>query len=396
MSTFDELLPSLAEILQDHMMDLQPFLPILINRNLYGHICLILDAKHHPNPEMPTHPLFHLAEEVSNRLSPHVKEVSQIFMFEEDPKRLMKSGCAFGLFDRNGQVLPDVYVMDRLAQEATWESIEDISPTSPRVVYYSINGGVERTNTVMISALSLAKEGKRVMVIDLDFESPGFSSFFLDQNDQPAFGIIDWLVEDLVNNGDAVIQNLHTNIPISCNGEIVVVPAHGLNPGEYISKLGRVYMPTFRADGSRQMWSARLNHLLGELEQRHQPDIILIDSCTGINEFSSACLTDLGAKKIYLFAPDELQSWSNYLLLFQHWHQLGVTQKIRERLQFVRPMMSLSHKKQFYNFCKTYTDKNPIFVLLDPPRPNLFQNFNKFLSEEWVFGDLISDLKKLI
>lgn len=437
MTTFDKLLPALAEIIQDRRTELHPFLPILINRDLNGRIRLILDASHQPNPEAPSHPLLLLAEAIHTRLMPHVGQPGQILLFEEDLKQLMQTSCPFLLLDRDGQALPGVHVADRLVQEARWESIEEPFTAVPRVVYYSIKGGVGRSTALAASAWALAEAGKRVLVLDLDLESPGLSSSLLPIDRQPAFGITDWLVEDLLNNSDAVIQDLYALSPLSRNGEILVVPAHGRDPGEYISKLGRVWMPSFQADGSRQMWSARLSRLLAELERRHQPDIVLIDSRAGIDEIASACVTDLGASCIYLFALDGLQTWTGYRLLFQHWLQHGVTQKIREQFQLVGAMMPTWHDQiqqakeelceQSYDlFLESLYDEQPAtnidledlypfsFALEDSNAPHypLFIPWNQSFAAiqshharfegvdprmvELVFGELIADLKELL
>jgi hypothetical protein len=176
-------------------------------------------------------------------------------------------------------------------------------------------------------------------VLDLDLESPGISSSLLPENRRPKFGITDWLVEDLVNNGDVILADMTSTSELSRNGDIYVIPAHGANPGEYIAKLGRVWMPKIDAQGQRESWSARLRRLLEALETRWQPDVILIDSRAGIDEVASACLTDLSASIILLFALDADQTWSGYRSLFRHWRTTGVVREIRERLQLVGAMI---------------------------------------------------------
>jgi hypothetical protein len=126
---------------------------------------------------------------------------------------------------------------------------------------------------------------------------------------------------------------------LSHDGEINVVPAHGRDPGEYIAKLGRVWMPKMRSDGAREAWSQRLSRLIDALETRWQPDVILLDSRAGIDEVASSCVTDLGAYLVLLFAIDGEQPWSGYRILFRHWRTSGVVQKIRERLQMVGAMI---------------------------------------------------------
>ena len=441
MTTFDAILPALAVILKSYQASIKPYLPLIVNRNVYGCIVLIIDACHEDSLDLISDgsEIRQLTAEICEQLKPHVNEPERLWMFEDNLQMLIDDPrtLTFPLEDNQRQPISGVYVIDRLVQEATWESIEDLSDTVPRVVYYSIKGGVGRSTALAASAWALAEAGKRVLVLDLDLESPGLSSSLLPTDRQPAFGITDWLVEDLLGNGDAVIKDLFALSPLSRNGEIIVVPAHGRDPGEYISKLGRVWMPSFQADGSRQMWSVRLSRLLGELERCHQPDIVLIDSRAGIDEIASACVTDLGANIIYLFALDGLQTWTGYRLLFQHWLQHGVTQKIREQFQLVGALMPTWYdqpqqaqaelKEQSYNLfleslydeqpaaIKTFDDLYPFsFALEDSSGPHfpLFIPWNQSFAAiqshharlegvdsrlvELVFGELIADLKELL
>jgi hypothetical protein len=441
MTTFDDILPALAGILKSYEDSIRPYLPVIGNRNVYGCIALIIDVCHEESIDFVSDDsrMRLLTAEICEQLKPHVSKPERLWMFEDNLKLIIDDPRAliFPLVDSDGQPISEVYIIDRLAQEATWESIEAPSSAVPRVVYYSIKGGVGRSTALAASAWALAEAGKRVLVLDLDLESPGLSSSLLPPDRQPAFGITDWLVEDLLGNGGAVIQDLYALSPLSRNGEIVVVPAHGCDPGEYISKLGRVWMPSFQADGSRQMWSARLNRLLGELERRHQPEIVLIDSRAGIDEIASACVTDLGAKTIYLFALDGLQTWTGYRLLFQHWLQHGVTQKIRQRLQLVGAMIPTWHdspkqaqeelKERAYDlFLETLYDDQPASILdsrghsafnfdlenRDAPHYPRFIPWNQSFAAiqshharlegvdprlvDLVFGELIADLKELL
>jgi hypothetical protein len=267
----------------------------------------------------------------------HAGKANQILAFKDNLSKFIETTSTFSVADRDGQVFPKVYLADRLAQEATWETISDPDDVSrvPRVVFYSIKGGVGRSTALAACAWSLAASGQRVLVLDLDLESPGLSTSLLPQSRQPAYGITDWLVEDLVGNGDAVFDQMHASLSTPQRGELIVVPSHGVEPGEYVSKLGRVWMPGFTAEGHRQNWSERLQRLISALEQNHQPSIVLIDSRAGIDEVASACVTDLAARRIYLFAVDSLQTWQGYRMLFAHWRLHGVAPSIRKRLQVV-------------------------------------------------------------
>ena len=199
----------------------------------------------------------------------------------------------------------------------------------------------------------MAQAGQTVLILDLDLESPGLSSALLPANKQPTYGITDWLVEDLVDNTAQVLDAMVAHSDLSRDGTIYVVPAHGAEPGEYVAKLGRVWMAKTAADGSRENWSQRLQRLICALETKYKPDVILIDSRAGIDEVAASCVTDLGAKLVLLFAIEGAQTWSGYRILCEHWLKTKATKKIRERLQIVA---ALTPETDRQNYLETMRD----------------------------------------
>jgi hypothetical protein len=275
-----------------------------------------------------------LSQALYAALHEHTYAPERMVLFESNLNVIASGGPAYPLPGIEG-----VQVIDRLATEGNWATIEPVSKGVPRVVFFSVKGGVGRSTALAATAWSLAQQGQRVLVLDLDLESPGLSSALLPPDRRPEYGIADWLVEDLVDNTATVLDGLWATSELSRDGEIRVVPAHGREPGAYISKLGRVWMSKALPDGRRENWSQRLSRLLDALEMQHQPDVVLIDSRAGIDEVASSCVTDLGAALVLLFALDAEQTWSGYRVLFQHWLQWGVAKDIRERLQLVGAMI---------------------------------------------------------
>ena len=145
----------------------------------------------------------------------------------------------------------------------------------------------------------------------------------------------DWLVEDLVGNGDVVRRDMVATSELSRDGAIFVVPAHGAKPGAYVAKLGRAWMPVMTQSGGLEPWSARLQRLFSELEGEVRPTIVLVDARAGIDEVASASLTALGATAIMAFALDAEPTWTGYRILLQHWRETHAIRQIRERLQIV-------------------------------------------------------------
>lgn len=329
MTTFDEILPTAREVLGSYGDLLARLQWLLINRDLNSRVRLIVPEA--AEGDTNTRDLVAgLAAELSLRLAPHNYPVESAVLYEASLTQACKGASTYAL-----EGVDKVWVVDRLATEANWSHIEPETDGTPRIVFFSIKGGVGRSTALAATAWSLAQSGRRVLVLDLDLESPGLSSALLPSDRQPVYGITDWLLEDLVDNGDAVIDSMVATSNLSHDGEIHVVPAHGADHGEYIAKLGRVWMPKLQADGAREMWSARLGRLLQKLEARIRPDVLLIDSRSGIDDIASACITDMGANLILLFALEGEQTWNGYRMLFEQWQRAHVAEKIRERLRIV-------------------------------------------------------------
>lgn len=331
--TFDLIMPRVKEWLQLHNVSLNGLLSdqddwMLVNRDLNGRVRLILPERFEESEQSKLWSF--LASDLMQRLDKHAYPEGAGILFEADRLRVLQGATSY-LIDGYTKV----WTVDRLATEANWAHIEPEAENVPRIVFFSIKGGVGRSTALAATAWHLAQEGKRVLVLDLDLESPGLSPALLPSERQPKYGITDWLIEDLVDNAEVVFESMVATSNLSHDGEIHVVPAHGADHGEYIAKLGRVWMPKLKADGTREAWSSRLCRLLQNLEARIQPDVVLIDSRSGIDEIASACITELGAKLILLFSLEGEQTWNGYRMLFEQWQRAGVAQQIRERLQVV-------------------------------------------------------------
>ena len=228
--------------------------------------------------------------------------------------------------------IPEVYWVDRLVTGSDWWTVADAQPerSTTRCTLFSVKGGVGRSTTSVVLAWHLAQNGERVLIVDLDLESPGISSAVLDDRVRPRFGVTDWFVEDLVGYSPTVIHDM-TAAPSwarDLDGDVRIAPAHGGEPGEYLAKLGRVYLDTDLP------WTDRLNRMLSQLEETYSPSIVLLESRSGLHDIAAATVTDLDAQ-VLLFAVDSESHWTDYRILFRHWQRHGLAHKIRERLSIV-------------------------------------------------------------
>ena len=219
--------------------------------------------------------------------------------------------------------VPNTWLVDRLQTNQDWlRTPLGARPPLPTAVAFSIKGGVGRTTACALWAWFLAREGRDVVVVDLDLESPGLAGVLLSDERLPDYGLVDRLVESLRAPADELL--LHeclSDCPLAHDapGRIRVLPAYGKKTRDYINKLGRIYMPSASADGAVLLGIAeRLWQLLEELARLPEPpDAVLLDSRAGLHDISSAAMTRLAAQ-VFLFARDDPASWQAYGLLFDH------------------------------------------------------------------------------
>lgn len=225
--------------------------------------------------------------------------------------------------------LPDVphtWLVDRLQTNQDWlRTPLGARPPLPTAVAFSIKGGVGRTTACALWAWFLAREGRDVVVVDLDLESPGLAGVLLSDEWLPDYGLVDWLVESLRAPPDELLLNeclSDCTLAHDAPGRIRVLPAYGKKTRDYINKLGRVYMPSASADGAVLLGIAeRLWQLLEQLARLPEPPhAVVLDSRAGLHDISSAAITRLAAQ-VFLFARDDPASWQAHGLLFDHLSQ---------------------------------------------------------------------------
>ena len=323
---FDQVHHRAVEVLREQTVP-EEVRPLYLIRNLHGRVRISVSDAIEGNES---------CREALQRLSDGLCEVLGAHGYPSGSGVLFVSSAmlqTLGDMAQKIEGVDEVYWVDRLMTGSGWWTVgsSDAKKEASRYTLFSVKGGVGRSTTAAVLAWHLARNDERVLVVDLDLESPGLSSAILDSRAQPEFGVTDWFVEDLVGQGDRVIERM-TATPAwaqDFNGDVRVVPAHGSNPGEYLAKLGRVYMSTHD-----DRWTARLNRLLMQLEADFGPTIMLLESRNGLHDIAAATVTDIDAD-VLLFAVDSESTWTDYDILFRHWRDHGLAPDIRERLSIV-------------------------------------------------------------
>ncbi|TKF33513.1 KGGVGR-motif variant AAA ATPase [Enterovibrio norvegicus] len=156
------------------------------------------------------------------------------------------------------------------------------------VTFYSYKGGVGRTTSIALFARYYANLGKKVFVLDCDFEAPGLINFFgISQFDNPKNGIVEYINDRKFDSGINLNEDYVYEVSTAYSGEgrINMMPAgnvFGADISHYLEGLARVDM-----NGP----SALLNEfsdIFQDIEKNYEPDVILVDSRTGFNNVFGA------------------------------------------------------------------------------------------------------------
>jgi len=188
------------------------------------------------------------------------------------------------------------------------------SPRNPRTItFYSFKGGVGRTTALTHIAWILAKRGRKVVAVDLDLEAPGLSRAF-NLSSNLLYGIVDYFYErayipDGIKPRISVAEIFEeVRIP-DAPGRLFVVPAGNLDL-DYITKVGDLRISIITRTGE-DLWTTFFN----DINQQVQPDIILVDSRTGINEWGAFSLLRAADKAIVFLYPNTQNAQGIDLLL---------------------------------------------------------------------------------
>lgn len=315
MIRFEEAIVKTIEILKKETSLAADMKGLILVRNATGAITVIL-----PNNLLKKLEIDRLAEELDKSLGGYSPGMRRILLEQADlidPEDILASPYLVQIPDE------EIYLIDRMMTNQEWlrEPIIDTLPL-PTAAAFSIKGGVGRSTAFAAWAWGLARQGKRVLVVDLDLEAPGISSLLLD--DLPQYGLVDWMMESLVQQADnALLDDMLGSSPLNqeCAGIIQVIPAYGQKTRDYVAKLGRAYMPTMDDGGAFHGLAHRLEALLKIVAlSLSPPDVVLLDARAGLHDIGSAVLSQLPTE-IFLFARDERQTWEGYQHLFKHLQQ---------------------------------------------------------------------------
>lgn len=282
--------------------------------------------------------------------------------------------------------LAHTYFIDRMLVGEGWLRLDAARapPTPPRATFFGVKGGVGRSTSLALWARHLAKLGHKVLVVDLDLESPGVSYSMLTDEAMPQFGVLDWLIEDGVQQADdALLGDLRARSSLAddADGFIDVVPVCGTRGG-LVEKLARAYLDLPGTDGKRRPFHQRIDLMLQKMTADQDYRVVLIDSRAGVHDVAAAAVAHLGAQSM-LFSVGTEQSWRLYRELFEVWRaRPALAKQLRENLLFVASHVPETGSEDYVKGFRARAHTLFSETLFDDVRPGEVSAFNFELEDE--------------
>jgi hypothetical protein len=200
----------------------------------------------------------------------------------------------------------NIFYVDRHINLLNWSLRNNrYASTAPISCFYSFKGGLGRTTAMVLSAICLAREGKKVALLDFDLEAPGLMHIFSnDFHEIKNFrGVIDYLIDlsSLKDDGKLDIGDYYYTINKqeivgSNGGELLIFSAGQTIVDENLymskfSKLNSIYISNNEF---------HIDKLFNNINSKLSPDFIFVDTRTGLNDWGGLFMSRY-AKNAFLF-----------------------------------------------------------------------------------------------
>ena len=223
-------------------------------------------------------------------------------------------------------VCPHWYVLERHIAKQAWTNSKFGKPPwdydlvekkhKPAIVsFFSFKGGVGRTTTLVATALTLARNGHRVAIVDLDLEAPGLATIF-SPDDTNNFGVIDYLLEKNIpkNKWKLYLEDINEQSLLGTGGESLKLLRAGTVDENYLEKLARLDFQNL-VDGELQ---STIQEMLTELQSAAKDlDFILMDARAGFHDIGGLAIANL-SHAVVMFGTQSRQSWAGLTHVIRH------------------------------------------------------------------------------
>lgn len=211
--------------------------------------------------------------------------------------------------------------------------------TMETVAFYSYKGGVGRSLLVANTAQFLALCGRKVAVLDLDFEAPGLHQKLGNTQllERAANGSLEGAVNELLRilegaGRDCRIAEraIEVDLPLGTIGSLTLIPAGAAPSRNYWESLEQLNASLRTARRNGGLPEAVLE-LQARIADEIQPEFLLVDSRTGITELGGLATSLLADRVVCLTttAPESVEGTRVVSSALRHAPRLASQQPLR-------------------------------------------------------------------
>ncbi|MDD5261251.1 MAG: AAA family ATPase [Methylacidiphilales bacterium] len=171
------------------------------------------------------------------------------------------------------------------------------------ITFYSYKGGVGRTLALANIGALLARNGRRVVLIDFDLEAPGLDSFKAFEKTKGKDGVVEYVSQFIHSHKAPKIEDYVYPCTLEKNvrGKLWVMPA-GKKDSAYNRKRSDIPWSELFESGIGQPF---IENWKAAIEQAYQPDYVLVDSRTGLTDVGGICTLGFPNLVVMLFSLNE-------------------------------------------------------------------------------------------
>jgi MinD-like ATPase involved in chromosome partitioning or flagellar assembly len=173
------------------------------------------------------------------------------------------------------------------------------------VTFWSYKGGVGRTMALVNTAFQLARQGERVLVWEMDLEAPGLLQIpmFHEFGKTVKGGMVD-ILEGASERLDTIVGDVRRYVARYRDSEQETIAfdvlAAGAPNGDYFRRYAGLEWSKFFGPNTSHGYFV-FEAIQQTLARTYQPDIILIDSRTGVTDLSAVCTVQIPDTVVMLF-----------------------------------------------------------------------------------------------
>jgi len=265
------------------------------------------------------------------------------------------------------------------------------------VTFYSFKGGVGRTFALVNVAFKLAQEGKRIVIIDFDFEAPGVHKYpFCKRKINK--GLLEYIYEYIDKKSFPEIKKYTICPKEKIYKNIILLPA-GTCDSKYREYLAHLDWDIFFKE---YYGSAFIEGMKSEIINTFKPDYVFVDSRTGLTDTGNICTLLLPDAVVLMFSLNQ-QNKDGIEMVYKSITKFKNPNYPEKKIAIIPvaspiPYGEAKLRNEMLNeFSKIFQEKKPILVL--PYHPQLaFKEIiitEKEMEEEDI-AERITRLKNII